>query len=483
MEQTVQSTKSISKEVDPLSIQEMSPNNNLGDLIDLNKDSNKLAIVDEHTKVTYGQLHNMSNYAATILQKEKNINPGDRVGLKGVNTIGFVAAYLGILKMGAVAVLINPQLPQSQVEAISKNDDLKFVWIDPSLPKDKVLDFEPHPVKNTDPAVILYTSGSSSNYKGVIRPHQHKIHLKYKFNTTINDRSKLLIAQPLTWASGIHQLEIALVKHATIVFLEKFDSEKFLKKISLHKITRVHVTPSMLIMMLKEKELISKLDLSSLRNISTSSAPISKSLWYEMKEKFPKVHLKNIYGTTENGPAIFGFHPTLPTPDLSVGYPVPGIDYKIVNGVLQIRTSSNLIGYTNTDNNSLTDDGYFITNDLFSIDENGFYFFLGRADDMFTCGGNNIYPKQIENILIEHPSVKDAAVIGIEDEVKGHKPYAFVISDTTEDVLKEHVLKFFPPSHCPRNIWNVEEMPLNRNLKVDKKMLIQRAKNLINNRL
>lgn len=467
MEQTIQS------------IQEISSNNNLGDLIDLNKDLNKLAIIDEHTKVTYKQLHNMSNYAATILQKEKNINPGDRVGIKGVNTIGFVAVYLGILKLGAIAVLINPQLPQLQIESIIKNNDLKFIWVDPLLSKDKVVDFEVHPVKNTDPAVILHTSGSNSNYKGVIRPHQHKIHLKHKFSTTINDRSKLLIAQPLTWASGIHQLEMALLKHVTIVFLEKFDSKEFLKKISLHKITGVHATPSMLIMMLKEKELISKLDLSSLKNIGTSSAPISKSLWYEIKEKFPEVHLKNIYGTTESGPSIFGFHPTLPTPDLSVGYPVSDIDYRIVNGILQIRTSSNLIGYTNTDTNNLTDDGYFITNDLFSVDENGFYFFLGRADDMFTSGGNNIYPKQIENILIEHPLVKDAAVIGLEDAIKGYKPYAFVVSNANEDILKEHVLKFFPPSHCPRKIWNIEEMPLNRNLKIDKIILMQKAKNLI----
>ena len=351
-------------------IQEISSNNNLGNLINLDKDLNKFALIDEHNKVTYKQLHNMSNYAATILQTEKNIKPGDRVGIKGFNTIGFVAVYLGILKLGGVAVLINPQLPQLQIDFIIKNDNLKFLWIDPILPKNKIIDFNIHPVKNTDPAVILYTSGSSSNYKGVIRPHRHKIHLKYKFNTTIDDKSKLLISQSLTWAAGIHQLEIALLKHATSVFLEKFDSKNFLKKISLHKITRAHVTPSMLIMMLKEKELISTLDLSNLRNISTSSAPISKSLWLEIKEKFPKVHLKNIYGTTENGPAIFGFHPTLPTPDLSVGYPVPGIDYRIVNGVLQIRTSSNLIGYTNADNNNFTDDGYFITIDLFSVDEN-----------------------------------------------------------------------------------------------------------------
>jgi len=467
MEQTVQSIK------------EISPNNNLGDLINLDKDLNKLAIIDEHTKVTYRQLYNMSNYAATILQKEKNIRPGDRVGVKSFNTIGFAAVYLGILKLGAVAVLINPNMPQSQIDILIKNDNIKFLWIDPILPKDDVVNFDVYPVKNTDPAVILYTSGSTSNYKGVIRPHQHKLYLKYKFNTTIDDKSKLLVSQPLTWAAGIIQLEIALIKHSTLVFLEKFDSKKFLKKISLHKITGANVVPSMLTLILKEKELISTLDLSSLKRISTSSAPISKSLWASMKEKFPKVHLKNVYGSTEGGPSIFGFHPTLPTPDLSVGYPIDGIDYRIVNGVLQIRTGSTMLGYTNIDAENLTNDGYFITNDLFFVDENGFYFFLGRADDMFTSGGNNIYPKQIENVLREHPLVKDAAVIGLEDDTKGNKPYAFVVSDTTEKELKEHVLKSFPPSHCPRKIWNIEEIPLNNNYKVDKKILVQKAKSLI----
>jgi len=467
MEQTVQST------------QETSPNNNLGNLINLGKDLNKIALIDDRGKVTYKQLHDMSNHAANILKTEKNIKPGDRVGIKGFNSIGFVAAYLGILKTGGVAVLINPVVPESQIDYIAKNDKLKFLWIDPVFPKDKIIDFETYPVKNNDPAVILYTSGSTSNYKGVIRSHRHKMFLRKKVETITGDKEKMLISQSLTWAAGLIQLEMSLIKHNTSVFLGKFDSKKFLKKIFLHKINSASVVPSMLSLILNEKELLSKLDLSSLQFITTSSATISNYLWTETKKIFPQVRLRNVYGSTESGPNIFGEHPTLPTPDLSVGYPLSQIDYRIVDGILQLRSPSTMLGYTNATSHSLTDDGYFITNDLFRIDENGFYFYLGRADDMFTSGGHNIFPKQIEDVLKQHPGVKDAAVIAIEDDIKGHKPYSFVISQCEEYVLRSHILNFFPQSHCPRRIWNLEQMPLNINYKIDKKALILKAKTLL----
>lgn len=461
------------------STQETSPNNNLGNLINLGKDLNKIALIDDRGKVTYKQLHDMSNHAANILKTEKNIKPGDRVGIKGFNSIGFVAAYLGILKTGGVAVLINPVVPESQIDYIAKNDKLKFLWIDPVFPKDKIIDFETYPVKNNDPAVILYTSGSTSNYKGVIRSHRHKMFLRKKVETITGDKEKMLISQSLTWAAGLIQLEMSLIKHNTSVFLGKFDSKKFLKKIFLHKINSASVVPSMLSLILNEKELLSKLDLSSLQFITTSSATISNYLWTETKKIFPQVRLRNVYGSTESGPNIFGEHPTLPTPDLSVGYPLSQIDYRIVDGILQLRSPSTMLGYTNATSHSLTDDGYFITNDLFRIDENGFYFYLGRADDMFTSGGHNIFPKQIEDVLKQHPGVKDAAVIAIEDDIKGHKPYSFVISQCEEYVLRSHILNFFPQSHCPRRIWNLEQMPLNINYKIDKKALILKAKTLL----
>ena len=103
--------------------------------------------------------------------------------------------------------------------------------------------------------------------------------------------------------------------------------------------------------------------------------------------------------------------------------------------------------------------------------ENGFYFFQGRADDMFVSSGNNIYPRQIESVLEDHPQVKISAVVGLEDDIKGMKPYAFAIADADETELKSHVLKFLPPGHCPRKIWIIDQMPLNSVNKIDKNQL------------
>jgi acyl-coenzyme A synthetase/AMP-(fatty) acid ligase len=232
--------------------------------------------------------------------------------------------------------------------------------------------------------------------------------------------------------------------------------------------------------MLKEKELLVRLDLSCVKHIGMASAPVSRSLFNSLKSTFPKAAIVNNYGITEVSPGMFGKHPTLPTPDLSVGYPIPGIDYRIVDGILQVRSPSMFLKYNNLDIKNLTDDGYFITNDLFEVDKDGFYFFLGRGDDMFVCGGNNVYPRQIESVLESHPFVQYAVVIGVEDEDKGMKPYAFVVSNSNEDELKTHALKFLPPSHCPRKIWNLETLPLNSVNKVDKAKLKEQARVLLN---
>jgi acyl-CoA synthetase (AMP-forming)/AMP-acid ligase II len=108
---------------------------------------------------------------------------------------------------------------------------------------------------------------------------------------------------------------------------------------------------------------------------------------------------------------------------------------------------------------------------LFKIDEYGFYYFLGRADDMFVSGGNNIYPRQVESILEDHPLVKTAVVVGIEDNIKGAKPYAFIQGDVTEVLLTEYIKTKLPPSHWPRRIWNLDSIPLNSVNKVDKQKL------------
>jgi len=227
----------------------------------------------------------------------------------------------------------------------------------------------------------------------------------------------------------------------------------------------------MLTMMLQEKELIESTDFTHVRHVSMASSPVSKSLFSDLKRIFSNAVIQNAYGITEVSPGMFGRHPSKPTPDLSVGYPLPGIDYRIVNGILQVRSPSMLLGYNKIITRNLTEDGYFITNDLFNVDQDGFYFFIGRADDMFVSGGNNVYPRQIETILEEHPLVKNSAVVGLDDDIKGVKPYAFIQGNVSESVIMEYVKTQLPPSHWPRRIWNLDIIPLNSVNKVDKRKL------------
>ncbi len=444
--------------------------NNLGSLINLTKDLEKTAIIDEHGSVSYGQLESMSNFVANDLF-DQGFRPGDRIALKSLNTIDYVAAYLGILKLGCVAVLVNVKLPKEQIDYVVKDSETKFLWENPKVPKTASTKFEACKVDQDSAAIIMYTSGSTSNPKGVILPHKHKWIIEQKSKLPRAEKRIAIVAAPLYHMNGLSNTETVLCSHATLVLLEKFNSRKFLEKISEHKVNSVTAVPTMMSLVLQETDLITTLDLSSVRHIGMASSPISKSLWQNLKSTFPNALLTNGYGITEVSPGMFGPHPKLPTPEMSVGYPTPGIDYRIVDGILQVRSPSMFLKYNNVELKNRTEDGYFITNDLFKVDENGFYYFLGRADDMFVSGGNNIFPRQIESVLEEHPLVKNAAVIGIEDDIKGMKPYAFIQGGVDETSIIEYIKTKLPPSHYPRKIWNIDVIPLTSVNKIDKQKL------------
>lgn len=443
---------------------------NLGNLIDLTKDLDKIAIIDNTCSVTYRELHHMSNYFAKSLQ-DKGCFPGDRIALIGLNSIGYVAAYLGILKLGGVAVLINVKLPSQQLEYILQDSNVKLVIKEPGVPVGEEVEFESYQPNENDPALILYTSGSTSNPKGVVLPHKHIWIINQKANLPNSHLRRAIVAAPLYHMNGLSNTETVIKSHATMVLMPKFEPVEFIKNIEKHKINSITSVPTMLAMMLEETELLKTSDFSLVRHVAMASSPVSKSLFDKLKTTFPNAIIQNAYGITEVSPGLFGRHPSKSTPDMSVGYPTPGIDYRIVDGILQVRSPSMLLNYNNIDAKNITDDGYFITNDLFKIDENGFYYFLGRADDMFVSGGNNIYPRQIESILEEYPLVKTAIVIGIEDNIKGTKPYAFVQGGVNELLLMDYIKTKLPPSHWPRQIWNINSVPLNAVNKVDKQKL------------
>jgi acyl-CoA synthetase (AMP-forming)/AMP-acid ligase II len=200
----------------------------------------------------------------------------------------------------------------------------------------------------------------------------------------------------------------------------------------------------------------------------------------------PQASVSNAYGTTEAGPVVFGPHPRgLPQPEMSVGYSHPQVALRLIaedgeiadQGVLEMKCPALMNGYHNRPDVPVpfTADGFYATGDVFRRDGNGFHYFVGRSDDMFVSGGENIYPTDVERMLERHPAVAQAAVVPIDDEIKGQKPVAFVVPNAAhpadEDELKRFALANAPAYAHPRSVWFVDELPLASTNKVDRAAL------------
>jgi acyl-coenzyme A synthetase/AMP-(fatty) acid ligase len=134
-------------------------------------------------------------------------------------------------------------------------------------------------------------------------------------------------------------------------------------------------------------------------------------------------------------------------------------------------------------NNSVTQDGYFVTGDLFWADSDGFYFYLGRFDDMFKCGGEKIYPLEIEKIIDQHPAVALSTVVAVADEIKGHKPFAFVElkngANATAEEIKQFTIQNVATYQIPRKVWIIDMLPRTVIGKIDRVTLTNMAKQLL----
>jgi acyl-CoA synthetase (AMP-forming)/AMP-acid ligase II len=236
-------------------------------------------------------------------------------------------------------------------------------------------------------------------------------------------------------------------------------------------------------MMLREHDLLARTNLSSVEFIRMGSAPVSHSLMEAIRHALPQASVTNAYGTTEAGPVVFGPHPKgLPQPEMSVGYPHPKVELRLVDGdnreagqgVLEMKCPAVMNGYYNRPDVKppFTTDGFYVTGDVFRRDEEGFHYFVGRTDDMFVSGGENIYPADVERMLERHPDIAQAAVVPIDDEIKGQKPVAFVVPkpgrSPSEGEIKRFALANAPAYAHPRFVWFTEELPLASTNKVDR---------------
>jgi long-chain acyl-CoA synthetase len=231
-------------------------------------------------------------------------------------------------------------------------------------------------------------------------------------------------------------------------------------------------------------------DLTSVEFVRMGSAPVSQSLMHALKRALPRAAVTNAYGTTEAGPVVFGPHPKgLPQPEMSVGYPHPQVQVRLIDahgrpaqqGVLEMKCPAVMLGYHNRPDvpAPITPDGFYVTGDVFRRDPDGFHYFVGRTDDMFVSGGENIFPADVERMLERHPAVSHAAVVPVDDDIKGQKPVAFVIlkhgQAAGEDEIKRFALANAPAYQHPRSVWFVDALPLASTNKVDREALRRMA--------
>jgi long-chain acyl-CoA synthetase len=489
---------------------------NLGDLIVRDRDMSKVAIVDlggesGPREFTYAQLDAMTNGVARALTR-RGFARGDRIAILSANRAEYLAAYFGIMRAGLVAVPVNFKFPQQTIHFILKDSGAKLVFCDPQRHKDcprdlptisfgaegadgfdAFLDRGPFtsivPAQG-EPAMFLYTSGSTGTPKGVVLSHQSHIWVVEARLAPGLDQHRYLIAAPLYHMNALALSKLATAAHATIILLPQFTARAYIDAIERYRATWLTAVPPMMAMMLREDDLMARTDFSSVQFVRMGSAPVSQSLMQAIHRALPKAVVTNAYGTTEAGPVVFGPHPKgLKQPEMSVGYPHPQVQLRLVDGdnrdaeqgVLEMKSPAVMNGYHNRPDvpPPITKDGFYITGDVLRRDENGFYYFVGRSDDMFVSGGENIYPSDVERMLERHPDVAQAAVVPVEDDIKGQKPVAFIIPKAghtpSEDEIKKYALANAPAYQHPRFVWFVDDLPLASTNKVDRNLLRRTA--------
>jgi long-chain acyl-CoA synthetase len=489
---------------------------NLGDLFVRDRDSHRIAVIDLGGELvprefTYAQLDRLANGVARALLRQ-GFGRGDRIAILSANRAEFLAAYFGIMRAGLVAVPVNFKFPRPTIDFIIRDSGAKLVFCDRArradcpdgLPVvmfgddgrdgfDRFLDAGPFDAvvpAQDEPAMFLYTSGSTGTPKGVVLSHQSHIWVVEARLAPALDRHRYLIAAPLYHMNALALSLLACAAHATNVLLPQFTARSYIEAIGRYRTTWLTAVPPMIAMMLREKDLLTRTDLSSVEFIRMGSAPVSASLMEAIHRALPQAAVTNAYGTTEAGPVVFGPHPQgLPQPEMSVGYPHPKVQLRLADGddratnqgELEMKCPAMMNGYHNRPDvrPPFTADGFYMTGDVFRRDENGFHYFVGRTDDMFVSGGENIYPADVERMLERHPDVAQAAVVPIDDDIKGQKPVAFVIPRSgrtpSEDSIKSFALANAPAYQHPRFVWFVDELPLASTNKVDRGALHQSA--------
>jgi acyl-CoA synthetase (AMP-forming)/AMP-acid ligase II len=490
---------------------------NLGDLSASSGDPAKMAVIDlAEPALPREWSHGDVDRAACAVARglvRRGHRRGERIAILAANRAEYLAAYLGTMRAGMVSVPVSFKLPADAIRYVLDDAEVRLIFTDaerratcpdgvpvvtldgPDL--DAFLD--PGPFDTVRPAgdeiaMFLYTSGSTGRPKGVPLSHRGQLwSVQYRLDATPDlHRHRFMVAAPLYHMNGLGTSKAVLAGHASMVLLPQFRAPAYIDAIARYRATWLSGVPTMLALIARETDRLARSDVSSVERIGIGSAPLAQPLIDTVKRIFPGATITNGYGTTESGPVCFApRHPRgTPRPDIALGYPVDGVRLRLVKdgdrdadeGELEVWTPALMQGYHRLPEKTaavITVDGFYRTGDLMRRDEHGFYYFVGRVDDMFVCGGENIYPGEVERMLERHPDIQQAQVVPVADEIRGQKPIAFVVpapgAAITAEAVKDWALAHGPAYAHPRHVELVSELPLGGTGKVDRRALVERA--------
>ncbi len=472
-------------------------------------------LIDERGSLSFERVQRRTNALAHSLA-EMGVGPGDGVGIMCRNHRGFVEATLAAAKLGAAALYLNTMFAGPQLVEVMRREGPKALvydeefsglldGVDPSVqrvvawcdgtPQGPSLDslIEAGDESNLSPPeekprFVILTSGTTGTPKGAQRSSPDGLMALAALIDKIPYRARetMMIAAPLFHSWGFSHFVMSLPTASTMVLRRRFDEEETLRAIQDHRAQVLAVVPVMLQRILRlPGEVLDRYDLSSLRITATSGSALPGELATEWMDRFGDT-IHNLYGSTEVAYATVATPEDLRAAPGTAGRPPRGTIIRLYDedgqevprgevGRIFVGNEMSFEGYTGGGGKEVID-GLLSSGDVGHFDAEGRLFIDGRDDEMIVSGGENVFPREVEDLLADHDAVVEVAVIGVEDQEYGQRLKAFVVvvagaAEPSEEELKAHVKANLAGYKTPREVEFLDELPRNATGKVLKREL------------
>ncbi len=478
----------------------------------------KEALVFKGAKTSFLDLYHQVSLVSSALKSRYNIQRGDRVALFLPNIPEFVLSYFAIVKLGGVVVSLNVMLKRDEVAFILKDSGAKVLitamplldQVPETIPtlEGVVCVGEPHrpevvpyrelltkssaPVSKVslegdDGAAILYTSGTTGKPKGVLLTQSNLISNMYATNhhTGMRPEDRLICYLPLFHCFGQNFIMNSSVNAgATLILHERFKPDEILGSVKSNRVSMFFGVPTVYLHFLEASNI--EEHLASVRYYFTAAAPMPVEVAHRWKERFGQVIYEG-YGLTETSPCASYNHDFFYR-EGSVGTPIENVEMKIVDergndllpgevGEIAIKGPNVMKGYYRQPEETAKAirDGWFYSGDIGRMDDQGYFYLVDRAKDMINLSGFKVWPREVEDVLMEHPAVREVAVVGVPDRTSGEAVKAFVVLKEKPTTEERNLIDFcrdrLAVYKAPRSVEFINALPKNPAGKILKREL------------